>query len=82
MQSKAQFVTPAARAVIYNNTPMVTPKFDPRLVLALDLVLASKLLSLNHYEFSIKLTGHAGDLVSFLTRNPSHISSTDRAACN
>lgn len=53
MQSKAQFVTPAARAVTYSNTPMVTPKFDPRLVLALELVLASKLLSLNHYEFSI-----------------------------
>lgn len=33
MQSKAQFVTPAARAVTYNNTPMVTPKFDPRLPL-------------------------------------------------
>ena len=33
-QSKAQFVTPASRAVTYSNTPMVTPKFDPRLVLA------------------------------------------------
>ncbi|XP_078380728.1 borealin-like isoform X2 [Oculina patagonica] len=33
VQSKAQFVTPAARAVAYSNTPMVTPKFDPRLPL-------------------------------------------------
>lgn len=30
-QSKAQLVTPASRAVTCNNTPMVTPKFDPRL---------------------------------------------------
>lgn len=32
-QSKAQFVTPALRAVTHSNTPMVTPKFDPRLPL-------------------------------------------------
>ena len=29
-QSKAQFVTPAARAVPHSHTPLVTPKFDPR----------------------------------------------------
>ena len=32
IQSKAQLVTPAAKAVGFSNTPMVTPKFDPRLV--------------------------------------------------
>lgn len=30
-QSKAQFATPAVREIPYSNTPMVTPKFDPRL---------------------------------------------------
>lgn len=33
IQSKAQFVTPAGRGVLYSCTPMVTPKFDPHLPL-------------------------------------------------
>jgi len=33
LQSKAQFVTPAARTVPHSYTPLVTPKFDPRLPL-------------------------------------------------
>lgn len=33
VQSKAQIVTPAARALRNSHTPLVTPKFDPRLPL-------------------------------------------------
>lgn len=33
VQSKGQFVTPAPRCLPHSNTPMVTPKFDPRLPL-------------------------------------------------
>lgn len=31
IQPKAHFATPAVRGIPYSNTPMVTPKFDPRL---------------------------------------------------